>query len=138
MKRTGSDLVPIGEAARRLGLSLDTLRRWERAGRLKSVRGAGNVRMLTELEVDRLVRRRQPARRPRPQARLSARNRLPGVVTELRVSGLLAQVTLDVDGHEVVAVITSDSAKALGLRAGGRAVALIKATHVIIEKEAEP
>jgi molybdopterin-binding protein len=60
------------------------------------------------------------------------------VVTELRVSGLLAQVTLDVDGHEVVAVITSDSAKALGLRLGGRAVALIKATHVIIEKEAEP
>jgi molybdopterin-binding protein len=138
MKRAGSDLVPIGEAARRLGVSVDTLRRWERAGRLKTVRGAGNVRMLSEPDLDRIVRRRQPVRRPWPQARLSARNRLPGVVTEIRVSGLLAQVTLNVDGHEVVAVITSDSAKALGLRLGGRAVALIKATHVIIEKEVEP
>src|SRR5919108_801918 len=110
MKAAGGDLIPIGEAARRLGLSIDTLRRWERAGRLKTVRAASNVRMVTEPELDRLVRRRHPARRPR-ETRLSARNRLPGVVTEIRVSGLLAQVTLDVDGHEVVAVNTKGFAK---------------------------
>ena len=125
-------LIPIGEAAHRLGVSVDTLRRWERAGRLHSVRGPNQRRQLPESEINRMVRRkRSPAR---PASPTSARNRLPGVVTELTVDGLLAQVVLNVDGHEVVAIITRDSARALGLKKGSRAAAVIKASHVIIER----
>ncbi len=125
----------IGEAARRVGVSVDTLRRWDRGGRLKTVRGPNNARLVAESEVDRLIRRRRPGRKP--VRAISARNRLPGLITELRVSGLLAQVTLDVDGHQVVAVITRDAVEDLGLGVGVRAVALIKASHVIIERSAE-
>lgn len=126
-------LIPIGEAAHRLGVSVDTLRRWERAGRLHSVRGSNQRRLLAESDVNQMVRRkRSPAQAAPPPT--SARNRLPGVVTELTVDGLLAQVVLNVDGHEVVAIITRDSAKALGLRKGSRAAAVIKASHVIIER----
>jgi molybdopterin-binding protein len=128
-------LVAIGEAARRVGVSIDTIRRWDRAGTVKTVRGPRNTRMLPETEVNRILRRHRPTHRPVETT--SARNRLPGIVCEVRVSGLLAQVTLDVDGREVTAIITRDSVEELALRKGMRATALIKASHVIIERGAE-
>jgi molybdopterin-binding protein len=124
-------LIPIGEAASRLDVSLDTVRRWERSGKLHPVRGSNGRRLLPETEVNAMVRRRRAPAKP---AASSARNRLPGVVTELTVEGLLAQVVLNVDGHEVVAIITRDSARALGLRKGSPAAAVIKSSHVIIER----
>ncbi|MBA3355709.1 MAG: TOBE domain-containing protein [Pyrinomonadaceae bacterium] len=63
---------------------------------------------------------------------MSGRNKLPGTVTELRYEGLLVQVTIDVKGHEITSIITSDSARALGLKEGVQVYALIKATEVMV------
>lgn len=115
------------EAARALGISLDTLRRWDRAGRIRTRRDAANRRIVSAAEIERL--------RGSGRDELSARNRLRGVVRSVRVEGLLAQVELDVTGPaRVVALITSEAAEELGLRPGGEATAVIKATSVMVER----
>jgi len=115
------------EAARALGISLDTLRRWDRQGRISVERDAGNRRIVPRAEVERL-------RGEAPHA-LSARNRFQGVVQNVRIEGLLAQVELMVERPgRVVAVITAESAEELGLRAGMAATALVKATSVMVER----
>jgi molybdopterin-binding protein len=115
------------EAARALGISLDTLRRWDRAGRIRTRRDAANRRIVPAAEIERL--------RGSGRDELSARNRLRGVVRSVRVEGLLAQVELDVTGPaRVVALITSEAAEELGLRPGGEATAVIKATSVMVER----
>ena len=99
-------------AARALGISLDTLRRWDRAGRLQVDRDASNRRVVSAAEVERL-------RGERGGEALSARNRLAGVVAEVTLDGLLAQVEIDVTGpSRVVAIITRESAEELGLKPG--------------------
>ena len=120
-------LVPVGEAARTLGVSVDTIRRWDSSGRIKTVRDASNRRLVPASELDRLR-----ARRPDD---LSARNRLAGTVREVRVEGLLAQITIDVQGPaRVVALITREAAEELGLCEGGPATAIVKATSVMVER----
>lgn len=115
------------EAARALGISLDTLRRWDRQGRIRVQRDAANRRVVSAREVERL--------RGGEQQTLSARNRLEGVVREVKVEGLLAQVELDVTrGARLVAVITRESAEALGLEPGVPASAVVKATSVMVER----
>jgi molybdopterin-binding protein len=115
------------EAARALGISLDTLRRWDRQGRIRVGRDSANRRVVGAAEIARL-------RGSEPQA-LSARNRLRGVVRSVRVEGLLAQVELEVtEPATLVAVITRDAAEELGLRAGGSAAAVVKATSVMVER----
>src|SRR3981081_3028751 len=96
-----------GEAARELGISLDTLRRWDRSGKIRVGRDASNRRVVLAAEVERL-------RGDRPQ-RLSARNRFHGVVQSVKVDGLLAQVELvsDEPAH-VVAIVTAESVERLG------------------------
>jgi molybdopterin-binding protein len=116
---------PAGEAARLLGISLDTLRRWDREGRIRTERDAANRRLVPASEVDRL--------RGRGDVGLSARNRFRGVVREVRVEGLLAQVELEAGPFRVVSVITREAAESLGLRPGMPATALVKATSVLIE-----
>jgi molybdopterin-binding protein len=119
-------LYTAAEAARALGISLDTLRRWDRTGKIKTERDSGNRRMVRASEVARL-------RGDEPE-HLSARNRFRGVVREVRIEGLLAQVELDVtEPARVVAVITRDAAEDLGLKAGAPATAVVKATSVMIE-----
>jgi molybdopterin-binding protein len=121
------DLFTASEAARALGISIDTLRRWDRQGRIRTRRDAANRRLVPASEIKRL-------RGVEPD-RLSARNHLAGVVAEIRVEGLLAQVELDVVGPaRVVAVITRDAADELGLREGMAATAVVKATSVMIER----
>jgi molybdopterin-binding protein len=115
------------EAARILGISLDTLRRWDRAGRIRTERDSANRRVVAASEIERL--RGQSARG------LSARNRLSGTVREVRIEGLLAQVELDVtEPSRVVAVITREAAEELGLEPGLSATALVKATSVMVER----
>jgi molybdopterin-binding protein len=115
------------EAARALGISLDTLRRWDRQGRIRVQRDAANRRVVSAREVERL--------RGRDEQTLSARNRFEGVVREVKVEGLLAQVELDVTkGARLVAVITRESAEALGLEAGVPATGVVKATSVMVER----
>ncbi len=116
-----------GEAARVLGISLDTLRRWDRGGRIRVTRDAANRRVVSAREVDRI--------RGGGRQTLSARNRLEGVVREVKIEGLLAEVELEVGrGGRLVAVITRESAEALGLAPGMPARAVVKATSVMVER----
>jgi molybdopterin-binding protein len=116
-----------GDAARALGISLDTLRRWDREGRIRVTRDRANRRVVSEREIKRL--------RGAEGSTLSARNRLEGVVREVKLEGLLAEVELEVTrGGRLVAVITRESAEALGLAPGMPAKAVVKATSVMVER----
>ena len=120
-------LYTASQAARALGISLDTLRRWDKQGRIRTRRDAGNRRVVTAKEIERL--------RGVDAQQLSARNRFRGVVHEVKVEGLLAQVEIDVTAPvRIVAVITSESAEALGLRPGSAATGVVKATSVMVER----
>ena len=115
------------EAARALGISLDTLRRWDRQGRIEVERDAANRRLVPASEIERL--------RGSEQHALSARNRFRGVVSEVKVEGLLAQVELEVrEPTRLVAVITRDAVEELGLRPGMTASAVVKSTSVMVER----
>jgi molybdopterin-binding protein len=116
-----------GEAARTLGISLDTLRRWDRQGRIRVQRDSANRRVVSAREIERL--------RGDDRKTLSARNRLEGVVRGVKIEGLLAEVELDVTkGARLVAVITRESAESLGLVPGMPASAVVKATSVMVER----
>jgi molybdopterin-binding protein len=115
------------EAAKTLGISLDTLRRWDRAGRIQTARDSGNRRIVAASEIDRL-------RGDSEGGHLSARNRLKGTVTEVKVEGLVAQVELVVDEPaRLVSIVTADAVHELGLRPGMPAAAVVKATSVMVE-----
>jgi molybdopterin-binding protein len=116
-----------GDAARALGISLDTLRRWDREGRIRVKRDSANRRVVTEAEIARL--------RGRDQQSLSARNHLRGVVESVQVEGLLARVELVVDQPaRVVAIITAEAAAELGLQKGSPAAAVVKSTSIMVER----
>jgi molybdopterin-binding protein len=116
------------EAARALGISLDTLRRWDRQGRIRVERDSANRRTVPADEIARLRGRDE-------HAALSARNRFRGIVREVKIEGLLAQVELDVtEPARLVAVITRDAAEELGLRPGMAATAVVKATSAMVER----
>ena len=115
------------EAARALGISLDTLRRWDRQGRIRVERDSANRRTVPAEEIARL--------RGSDEHALSARNRFRGIVREVKIEGLLAQVELDVtEPARLVAVITRDAAEELGLRPGMSATAVVKATSAMVER----
>src|ERR671931_1471032 len=115
------------EAAQRLGISLDTLRRWDRAGRIRTERDDANRRIVPAREIERL--------KGGEADRMSARNHFRGIVREVKVEGLLAQVEIDVtEPARIVAVITRESAEALGLEPGLSAVGVVKATSVMVER----
>lgn len=118
-----------GEAAKTLGISLDTLRRWDRTGRIETARDSGNRRIVAASEIERL-------RGGPHEPHLSARNRLRGTVTDVRVEGLIAQVELVVDEPaRVMAIVTADAVDELGLQPGMEAAAVVKATSVMVEHE---
>ena len=121
-------VLSAAEAARALGISLDTLRRWDRAGKIRVQRDAANRRVVPAAEVERL-------RGASGDETISARNRFRGVVREVRFDGLLAQVEIDVtEPARVVALITRDSAERLGLKPGMSAAGVVKATSVMVER----
>lgn len=127
-KHQKTDGYTATEAARLLGVSLDTLRRWDRQGRIRTKRDRANRRIVPRSEVIRLTGRRGST--------LSARNRFHGVVADVKVEGLLAQVELDVtEPARLVAVITRDSVEELALKPGMPATAVVKATSVMVERE---
>jgi molybdopterin-binding protein len=123
--------LTLGEAANALGVSTDTLRRWDRAGRLRTTRDARNRRLVPQAEVERLGRR---PRRQGPGDGLSARNRFPGVVRSVEVEGVMALVEIEAGPHRVVAAITRDAVEELGLAPGVPAVAAVKATSVMVDR----
>jgi len=125
MKETYS----ANEAAKLLGISLDTLRRWDRDGKIETTRDGRNRRVVSVAEVERVRGGRATG--------LSARNRLRGTVTEVKVDGLIAQIEIVVtDPARLVAIVTADAVDELGLRVGMPATAVIKATSMMVEHSA--
>jgi molybdopterin-binding protein len=123
-----SDLT-LGEAARALGVSVDTVRRWDRAGKIKTTRDEGNRRRVPRSEITRLSE--NPSRHKTKDG-FSARNRFPGIVRSVEVDGVMALVEIEAGPHLVTAAITRDSVEELGLAPGVPAVATVKATSVMV------
>src|SRR3954469_24426332 len=126
--------VSMSEAARTLGVSQDTLRRWDRAGKLATERDDRNRRRVPVAEVERLS-----GREPRHTtgAPLSARNRLAGIVRSVEVDGVMALVEIEAGPFRVVSAVTRDAVEELGLAVGVRATATVKATSVMIDRSRE-
>ena len=138
--------LTVRQAAERLGIGYSTLKHWIYRGSVRTTRTAGGHHRIAETEVERLLARtdRPPTRPPGGArgggvlVRISGRNRLQGVVDEVRREGLVAQVRLLIGDQRLTAVITRDALDELGLKRGDEATALIKATEVMIAKEAPP
>ncbi|HET8593275.1 MAG TPA: TOBE domain-containing protein [Solirubrobacterales bacterium] len=123
--------LSLTEAARAIGVSVDTLRRWDRAGKLRTTRDRRNHRLVPASEVVRL--RKAPARH-RTRDSFSARNRFPGRITSVEVDGVMALVEVEAGPHRITAAITRDAVEELGLVEGTPATATVKATSVMIER----
>ena len=125
-------LLRAGDAARALGISLDTLRRWDREGRVRCVRDESNRRLVPLSEVERL-RGGPPS--VTTGIRFSARNRIAGVVREVKADGVMALVEIEAGPYLLAAAITRDAVEELGLVPGVDVVATIKATSVMVSRE---
>jgi len=120
-------LYTAAEAASALGISLDTLRRWDKAGRIEVSRDERNRRVVASTEVDRL-------RGDGQGTHISARNRLHGVVTDVKTDGLMAQVEIVVsEPVRLTALVTRDAVEEIGLKPGMATTALVKSTNVLIQ-----
>jgi len=119
-------IYTAGDAAQALGISLDTLRRWDREGRIEVSRDSRNRRVVAASEIARL--------RGGDGEQLSARNRFHGTVSEVKVEGLIAQVELLVtEPVRLVAIVTADAIEELGLKPGAPATAVVKSTSVMVQ-----
>ena len=126
----------MGEAAKLLGVSPDTVRRWADAGRLATSRTTGGHRTINGPDLARLSQE-LAAEAPTGEAGgsvLSARNRFTGLVTRVVRDGVMAQVEIQAGPHRVVSLISAEAVDALGLEPGVPAVASIKSTNVVIER----
>lgn len=123
--------LSLGDAARALDVSVDTLRRWDRDGKIETTRDEGNRRRVPASEVERL---RAHPERHRAGDNLSTRNRFPGIVTSIEVDGVMALVEIEAGPHRVTAAITRDAVEELGLVEGAEATAMVKATSVMVER----
>jgi molybdopterin-binding protein len=123
--------LSLGEAAKAIGVSADTLRRWDRAGKLNTTRDSANRRRVPRKEVERLSER--PSRHSAGGG-LSARNRFAGVVRSVEVDGVMALVEIEAGPHLITAAVTRDSVEELGLAPGVPATAAVKATSVMVER----
>src|SRR5215210_1846093 len=121
-------IYSAAEAARALGISVDTLRRWDRDGKITVNRDPANRRLVPGTEIERL-------RGAAGDDTLSARNRFRGIVRSVEVDGLLARVEIDVtEPSRVVAIVTRESVEELGLKPGAAAAGVVKATSVMVER----
>lgn len=135
-------LHTVRAAAEQLGVAYSTLKRWVHTGHVRTTRTEGGHHRISDNEIARLLSRQQPERRRGETASdtdeslggLSARNRLHGFIDEVRIDGLLAQVRLRVGDQSLTAVITADAVRALKLRRGDDALAIIKSTEVMIAR----
>jgi molybdopterin-binding protein len=131
------------EAARRLGVSYPTIKQWIYKGSIRTRPTAGGHHRIPDTEIERLLASSGRKTRTRPRRRsggtivaLSGRNQLRGIVEEVRTEGLLAQVRLRIGDQVLTAVITRDAVQELKLRRGEEALAVIKATEVMIARAA--
>ena len=125
-----TDELRIGQAATLLGVSVDTLRRWEEEGSLVTVRSGGGQRLVPLSEVRRLLEQRRPD--PVPVKRSSARNQMPAVVTAVVADRAAATIEMQAGPFRLVALTTAESVGDLGLEPGVEVVASVKATNVVV------
>ena len=116
-----------------LGVSVETLRRWETEGRLRMERSDGGQRLVDIDEVSRLLDERRRAAGDRPIVAQSARNRFPGIVTRIESDKVAAVVEVIAGPHRMVSLMTAEAVEELGLKVGDEAVCVVKATNVIVE-----
>ena len=116
-----------------LGVTVETLRRWEAEGRLRVERSTGGQRLVPVAEVTRLLAERRRAGGDRPIVAQSARNRFEGIVTRIEKDRVAAVVEVLAGPHRVVSLMTAEAVDELGLRVGDEAVCVVKATHVVVE-----
>ena len=116
-----------------LGVTVETLRRWESEGRLRVERSTGGQRLIGRDEVARVLAERRRDTPPRPIIAQSARNRFEGVVTRIDRDGVVAVVEVLAGPHRLVSLMTAEAVDDLGLEVGHEAVCVIKATNVIVE-----
>lgn len=121
-----------------LGVTPETLRRWEQQGRLRTVRSEGGQRLVPIAEVTRILAERRAGRgdarrRGRPVVAGSARNRFPGIVTRIERDRVAAVVEILAGPHRVVSLMTAEAVDEMGLRVGDEAIAVVKATAVAVE-----
>ncbi|MBZ5552423.1 MAG: helix-turn-helix transcriptional regulator [Acidobacteriia bacterium] len=130
------ELLKLQEAAQLLSVSYPTLKQWIYRHKLKSVRTPGGHHRIPRTEIDRITGSRPSSksggRRPTGLNAISGRNKLLGTVTDVVFDGLLAQVTINVGGQQITSIITRNACRDLGLKKGVRAIALIKATEVMV------
>jgi molybdopterin-binding protein len=124
--------VRVGEAAEVLGVSVDTLRRWESAGRLRVSRSKGGQRLVAMSEIRRLQTDRR-TKRGRPIIAQSARNRFPGTVTRVERDRVAAVVEVQAGQFRLVSLMTAEAAEELAFRPGMPVVCVVKATNVVVE-----
>jgi molybdopterin-binding protein len=123
----------LGEAADRLGVSVDTVRRWADAGRLGATRTTGGQREVRDADVARLVAERAEHVADPVIVGQSARNRFAGIVTRVVKDKVMAQVEIQAGPHRVVSLLSREACDELGLKPGVAAVAAVKATNVVVE-----
>jgi len=125
--------VRVGQAAEMLGVSVETLRRWETDGRLRMERSQGGQRVVDIAEVSRLLDERRRKQNDRPIVAQSARNRFAGVVTRIERDRVAAVVEVIAGPHRLVSLMTAEAIDDLDLKVGDEAVCVVKATNVIVE-----
>ena len=125
--------IRVGQAAEMLGVSIETLRRWETDGRLRMERSDGGQRLIEIDEVARLLEERRRASTDRPIVAQSARNRFPGIVTRVERDGVAAVVEVIAGPHRMVSLMTAEAVDELDLKVGDEAVCVVKSTNVIVE-----
>ncbi len=132
-------LYPLRDACKVLGVSYPALKQWIYKGKVKTVKTPGGHHRIPENEIDRLlpaVPQRGPVQARRENFRaISGRNQLVGRIVELKIEGLMAQVTLSIAGQRLISIITADAVREMRLEKGQIAAALIKSTEVMIMRE---
>ena len=123
----------VGQAAEMLGVSVETLRRWEADGKVTMERSDGNQRVIEVGEVTRLLAEKRRSTTARPIVAQSARNRFPGIVTRIEKDRIAAVVEVLAGPHRLVSLMTAEAIDDMGLKVGDEAVAVVKATNVIVE-----
>lgn len=136
--KTTAPSVRIGEAAEALGVSVETVRRWEAGGTLKVTRSPGGQRLIAASELSRQLARRRKEPDTRPIVAQSARNRFAGTVTRVERDGVAAVVEVVSGPHRLVSLMTAEAAVELDLQVGDEAVCVVKATNVVVEVPARP